>query len=127
MGVREQGPSTAHTQESLRPGCKYEVRVRARNAAGFGGYTRPIVISTAPDVPSSPAMPRCLARSLTSLSLEWAAPVHDGGLPVTSYRLEVAQCASHPHPRVLATNTLVFCENLTTAAHGGTMLVDTVG
>lgn len=90
--VNEQGPSTAHTQESLRPGCNYQVRVRARNMAGFGDYSRAIVISTAPDVPFSPAMPRCVFRSLTSLSLEWAPPSHDGGLPVTSYLLEVAPC-----------------------------------
>lgn len=88
-----QGTSTAHTQEGLRPGCTYQVQVRAINEAGFGPYSPTIDIMTASDVPSAPGVPRAVSRSVNSLVVEWSAPGHDGGRAVTSYRLEAAFCA----------------------------------
>eukprot|EP00884_Botryococcus_braunii_P015739 jgi/Botrbrau1/2849/Bobra.0125s0054.2 len=72
-----EGTSTAHTQEGLRAGCTYEVRVRAANKAGFGPYSPAIDIVTAPDVPTSPGIPRAVSRSMNSLVVEWGAPGHD--------------------------------------------------
>ncbi len=67
------------------------MRVRAQNSAGFGPYSIVADVETAPDVPDPPEQPRTTSRSATGLAIEWAAPDHDGGAQITSYRVEVAR------------------------------------
>ena len=49
-----QGSGHACTIEALRPGCTYQMRVRAINAAGVSSYCIPAELSTSPGVPEPP-------------------------------------------------------------------------
>ena len=84
-----QGEAAACAVGNLRAGCRYHVRVRARNAAGFSPASCPAEVRTSPDAPEAPpGPPRATARAQDGFSVAWDPPDHDGGAPITSYRLE---------------------------------------
>lgn len=86
-----QDKSTSHVFCDFElPSGKYRVRVSAANIVGSGPYSEAICI---PDVPSEPTNLLVALTKTNSLDLQWDPPDHDGGRPVTSYRLEVASCA----------------------------------
>lgn len=91
--VHLQGSAAACTVGGLRAGCLYRVRVRARNAAGFSPHSQPADVRTADDVPEQPSAPSAAAHTSETLSVTWGAPGHDGGSPITSYRLELCRGA----------------------------------
>eukprot|EP00879_Flechtneria_rotunda_P003440 GHRR01003669.1.p1 GENE.GHRR01003669.1~~GHRR01003669.1.p1 ORF type:complete len:1144 (+),score=472.39 GHRR01003669.1:203-3634(+) len=78
----------ATTFSALQGGCQYLVRVAARNAAGQGQYCLPLQLCTAEDTPMAPAMPEANVAA-TSLLLSWTPPAHDGGSPITGYKVEM--------------------------------------
>ncbi|KAI8476074.1 MAG: fibronectin type III [Monoraphidium minutum] len=82
------GDSTATTFSALQPGCSYMARVSARNAAGSSPFSIAVQVTAAPDVPAPPALPDAEVGS-TSLLLKWLPPGHDGGSPLTGYRVEM--------------------------------------
>mmetsp|Transcript_36950 Transcript_36950/g.82146 ORF Transcript_36950/g.82146 Transcript_36950/m.82146 type:complete len:1201 (+) Transcript_36950:117-3719(+) len=88
-----EGDAQACTINSLRAGCTYRARVRARNAAGWGQFSVPVDVATAAGVPEAPEPPNIGHVEPTLLGVQWQAPSHDGGAKVSGYRLEVAQAA----------------------------------
>uniref|UniRef100_A0A1D2A9B6 Fibronectin type-III domain-containing protein n=1 Tax=Auxenochlorella protothecoides TaxID=3075 RepID=A0A1D2A9B6_AUXPR len=82
------GPSCTLT--SLSPGCRYLVRVAARNEVGRGPTCVALAVATEAHVPEPPGPVSLVERSAEGgLSLAWAAPPHDGGSGITGYRLEL--------------------------------------
>ena len=91
-----QGPEHACTARNLQPGHRYQVRVRARNAAGPGAHSRPAHFSTAANVPAPLGLPQTSQRGRDGLRLSWPEPQHDGGAPVQGFRLEMCAGAARP-------------------------------
>jgi hypothetical protein len=95
------------TVENLQIGKPYEFRVKAKNAAGWGEYSkldRPVTLK--PDTgklilitkskisflflvaPSSPGMPEVKKVGKNYVELAWATPTNDGGSKITGYIVE---------------------------------------
>ncbi|KAJ9515995.1 hypothetical protein QJQ45_016818 [Haematococcus lacustris] len=55
-----EGPGTACAINSLRPGCAYRLRLRCANTSGWGSWSQPLQLHTAPDVPDAPGAPAVL-------------------------------------------------------------------
>ena len=84
--------SMAGSYVALRPGTAYAVRVKARNAEGWGAYSTTATASTAavalvPGPPTAVLAGGC-GVSATTLSLDFAPPVSDGGSKISHYRIE---------------------------------------
>jgi hypothetical protein len=65
-------------------------RVRARNAVGFGPWTRPAFAT--PGVPTAPASCAAVSYRVVSLwfvDIDWTAPTTDGGAPIDKYEIYV--------------------------------------
>lgn len=92
----EQGRGEACTLGNLRTGCVYSVRVRACNAQGQGDYCKSVDVSTAPGVPDEPEALRVSAPHQSALEVRWERSQHDGGAPLTAFRLEVAEFRAVP-------------------------------
>lgn len=93
-----QGRDTACTISNLRAGCVYMLRACAVSQAGRGAYGGAAMLQTAPGSPDCPGAPLVAARQQTELTLTWAPPTHDGGSPITTYRLEVCSLGSIEGP-----------------------------
>ncbi|GBF99904.1 hypothetical protein Rsub_12812 [Raphidocelis subcapitata] len=87
------GPSTATAFSALHAGCSYMARVSATNSAGASPFSAAVQFVTSPDVPAAPPVPDAEVDA-TSLLLRWDPPLHDGGAPVSSYRVEM-RCSPH--------------------------------
>jgi large repetitive protein len=78
---------------ALRNGVTYQFRVSAINAFGVG---TPTIISatpsSTPDSPTNMAVTTNATGTSATATVTWAAPVTDGGLPLTGYR--VRWCAT---------------------------------
>ena len=65
-----QGAEPACMLGNLRAGCKYSVRVRGQNVAGWGPSSPPKEFLTMPDVPDAPfdlqTVSRCVRHMLSS-------------------------------------------------------------
>ncbi|KAG2434872.1 hypothetical protein HYH02_012072 [Chlamydomonas schloesseri] len=96
-----EGEAHACTINSLRPGCAYRVRVRARNAVGWGQWALPVDLTTAADAPEVPQSLQPASCTPTTIVITWAPPRHDGGSKVHTYRMEMASadcvCGRCPH------------------------------
>eukprot|EP00850_Spirogloea_muscicola_P004133 SM000017S02873 [mRNA] locus=s17:782615:788035:+ [translate_table: standard] len=79
---------------NVKPGRQYRTRVQAINAAGKSEHLEEVVAATAPATPDAPAAPSVFERLSTSLTVGWRPPSHDGGSPITSFRLEMQLGAS---------------------------------
>lgn len=77
---------------SLIPGTLHYFRVRARNAAGWGGWSTSAtrVIGDTPNAPVLVDVAQTADRTLRAL---WDSPSNDGGSPVTGYRIQHANNA----------------------------------
>lgn len=61
-----QGSGLSTSWNSLRAGCKYQLRVACRNAVGYSQYSVPVTFVTAPDAPLPPPRPSALIESRVS-------------------------------------------------------------
>ncbi|NXC56464.1 TITIN protein, partial [Aleadryas rufinucha] len=92
--------------EGLLEGLTYIFRVCAENAAGPGKFSPPSDPKTAQDpiMPPGPPIPRIADTSATSIELEWAPPVYNGGGDITGYHVykqlmgvnEWSRCTAKP-------------------------------
>jgi len=76
---------------ALSENTTYALRASAYNKAGYGPVSDVVTVSTA-DLGIFPGTPTALALgayySLNSLSLAFEPPLHAGGMPITTYRIE---------------------------------------
>eukprot|EP00803_Ostreobium_quekettii_P010398 evm.model.scf_366.4 EVM.evm.TU.scf_366.4 scf_366:58825-67959(+) len=76
---------------SLTPGCTYQIRVRASNAAGWGPKSQCTKFTSEPGVPDKVPVPTVVSLGSTSLKVSWKAPAHDGGSNITGYQLQCCE------------------------------------
>lgn len=83
-------PRTAFTVKNLQEGRKYNFRVAAENIYGVGEALvgKPVVAKCPFDPPPAPGQPKVVAYTASTASLEWKAPEHCGGKPITGYIVE---------------------------------------
>ncbi|EKX44902.1 hypothetical protein GUITHDRAFT_139499 [Guillardia theta CCMP2712] len=77
----------------LRPGTSYKFRVCAKNAAGQGPYSIPAIGTTDAVPPGPPLAVTLTGVTTSSLKVKWSPPAFEGGSPVTSYSVLVAELA----------------------------------
>lgn len=68
-----QGPALSTNWTALRAGCKYQLRVSARNAVGFSQFSIPVAFVTSADAPLTPPRPSALIESRVSRQCTAAA------------------------------------------------------
>ena len=90
------GRDTECVVASLAPGRIYLFQVRAHNRAGVGAWSMALEVLSGAGAPSRPKEPRATARSGTTASVSWDAPINNGAV-ITSYRLELATAAESPN------------------------------
>ena len=83
-----QGPKCVCTVRGLQPGTRWQLRVRAHNAAGPGHFSKALFASTEAAAPDAPGTPSASQRLREALHLAWSPPPYDGGKGVHAYRLE---------------------------------------
>lgn len=76
--------------QPLRPGRQVQLRVRAANARGWGAWSEPLAVTTAPAPPSAPEPPAPSNRTASGVRLRWSMPAEDNGAAVTGYVVELA-------------------------------------
>ncbi|CAF1005403.1 unnamed protein product [Adineta steineri] len=79
------------TIDNLQTGKSYEFRVKAKNAAGWGEYTkldRPVTLKPDSVAPSSPGMLEVKKVGKNHIELAWTSPTDDGGAKITGYIIE---------------------------------------
>lgn len=83
-------PKTAFTVKGLTEGKQYVFRVRAENIYGVSDPLegKPVTAKSPFDPPDAPHTPVIKAYSPNSCTLEWRAPDHCGGRPITGYIIE---------------------------------------
>lgn len=79
--------------ENLQTGVKYFVQVKTKNAIGYSRATlapNPLAPSRNPDGPVNVKVSTVASQPtpITAATVTWQPPVANGGLPVTSYRIE---------------------------------------
>ncbi|XP_066571394.1 fibronectin type-III domain-containing protein 3A [Amia ocellicauda] len=81
------GEEMTFTVSELRPATSYHIRVCASCGSVKGCPSEPASFTTECSVPDTPAPPRLLTRTKSSLALQWKAP-NDNGCKITGYLLE---------------------------------------
>jgi hypothetical protein len=74
----------------LKLGRSYLFAVQAVNGFGQSGITHPVIKTLA--IAASPPQHVTTKARTHAISVHWQAPKHDGGDPVTGYRVEYATC-----------------------------------
>lgn len=94
------GASPCCTVGGLRAGCAYTARVRVvdKPSAAALVWSQPLDTATAPDAPEQPDAPWMCGSSAATLQLAWQAPVHDGGAPLTAYRVQLRTRGNDAEP-----------------------------
>ena len=85
-------PALSFQLSKLKPGCKYEVRVRARNNAGFGDFSGEKVLFTAFVEPARMEKTLLVCSDAASITLRWKAP-NDNGRPIDKFGMQVQNCS----------------------------------
>ena len=86
--------ATTATISGLTKATAYQVRVRAANAIGEGGWSASTTGIPAV-VPAAPAGPTLTVKH-QSLGVSWSAPADDGGSAVTDYDVQYRACTATP-------------------------------
>ncbi|KAH9504574.1 hypothetical protein Btru_063273 [Bulinus truncatus] len=73
---------------NLMPNTTYLIRARARNAAGWGDWSKQIQVSTKAEIKPSPIALRQIMANKTCIGFQWAPPSTDLNL-VHSYEIRV--------------------------------------
>src|SRR2546428_493420 len=80
---------TWYSNYHLLASTTYPYRVSAINSAGTGSPSSPASATTSPaTVPNPPTGLATPFVSLSQISISWAAPLNDGGSPITGYKIE---------------------------------------
>jgi hypothetical protein len=84
----ENGQSTVYSKAITQPGNEgkiFRFRVAAQNELGTGPWSKELQLM-ATDAPGAPSLSlNELARTLTSVMLEFTAPLDNGGSTITGY------------------------------------------
>ena len=92
---------------ALTPGRSYSFRLVAVNAVGHSAASAATHTAMCKEEPSTLAAPAFVARTTSSITMQWVAPEFDNGAPTTKYRLTIrddtAVPLSHPTPPPLTT------------------------
>ena len=76
-------------QDGFYPGTEHTFAVQAINALGGGAFSEVLTASTDPDVPGTPPTPVALDVATATILVEVPAAPYSGGLPITSYELQL--------------------------------------
>ena len=74
--------------DDLVPATAYAIRVKARNAAGYGPISPEATLQTTADVPTRPGTPYVMHTTPTSISVGWLPPAFVNGSPLLSYEFQ---------------------------------------
>ena len=75
----------------LANGTRYDMQVRAVNAAGDGPWSATAAGTTIATLPDAPSGLTSATNSQTQIDLSWRAPSNYGGAAITGYRIEVSE------------------------------------
>ena len=100
--------NTTWAHRGLEPASTRHYRVSAINSVGVGDPSDVASATTDATVPAAPTNLVATAVEPTRIELAWTAPAHDGGAPITGYRIEVSEDGALwrnlvPHTGVTAT------------------------
>jgi parallel beta-helix repeat protein len=79
------GTALKYKDKNLNPGTTYYYSVSAFNAIGESKISEEVMVTT-PDIPLYPLNP-AVEQEEDYVNLSWEPPSHDGGTPVTSYKI----------------------------------------
>ena len=82
--IADIGLDTIYVDNGLSRGSTYYYALLAFNAAGIGDYAR--TSASTSDVPSAP-LGVTASATIEGISVQWSAPVTDGGSPISGYRI----------------------------------------
>ena len=74
----------------LRGGTHYDVQLRAVNSAGDGAWSATATGATVGTAPGAPTGLTAIGSSQTQVDLSWGAPMGNGEIAITGYRIEVS-------------------------------------
>lgn len=84
----------AYTVENLKPGVRYNFKVKAKNAMGWSPVCREeVTVTLKPEFvkPDAPGIPEIKRVGKRFAELAWPAPPRDGGSKITGYVVEKRQ------------------------------------
>jgi hypothetical protein len=84
----------SYTVENLKPGVRYNFRVKAKNVAGWSQPSREeVTVTLKPEFvkPDAPGVPEVAKVGKRFAELKWSAPERDGGSRITGYVVEKKQ------------------------------------
>jgi len=83
-----QGPERQCEASGLKPGYRYEARVRARNDEGHGAWSTPVSGDSLPGPPEAPRWIEATESQSGKMSVSWSESSDHGGAPLTGYKLQ---------------------------------------
>ena len=97
--------SLQYTLSGLTVGTRYDVQVRAVNAAGASAWSATVTgTTTSAVVPGAPTgLTAAVAAGKAQVVLSWIAPTDTGGAPITGYKIEASDDGSNPWTEVYTT------------------------
>jgi len=101
------GSTISYTIPNLISGAFYHVRVSAwnsvGNSAGKSMYSTPAIAAPAA-IPGVPVSIECVPVSGTQLKASWVAPLNNGSMPITKYKVEWDASSGVPEQQVITTS-----------------------